>query len=69
MNKTSDKGSSSRFKGVSWGKSDNKWISAICVNQQRFRIGAFANELDAARAYDAKAREMFGEFARLNFQD
>jgi hypothetical protein len=32
----------------------------------RYNLGSFLNELDAARAYNAKAQELFGEFANLN---
>ena len=32
-------------------------------------IGSFPTAEDAARAYDAKAREIWGEFARCNFND
>ncbi len=30
-------------------------------------LGRFAREEDAAMAYDEKARELYGEFARTNF--
>jgi hypothetical protein len=32
-------------------------------------IGYFDTEVEAARAYDEKARILFGQFARLNFPD
>lgn len=34
---------------------------------KKFNLGGYATQELAARAYDAKARELFGEFARCNF--
>lgn len=31
--------------------------------------GRFTSEVEAARAYDTRAREVYGEFASLNFED
>ena len=31
------------------------------------RLGYFTDDTEAARAYDYKAVELFGEFARVNF--
>jgi hypothetical protein len=57
---------SSRFKGVSWHKRLRKWCAHIGVNRGLIHLGYFTNELDAARSYDAAAREHFGEFAKFN---
>lgn len=61
--------SKSGFKGVSWSKSNNGWIAQIRRDGLRKHIGTFAKAEDAARAYDAAAIEIHGEFARLNFAD
>jgi len=58
---------SSRFKGVHWNKRDKKWIARIGVEKRRINLGSFHDEEDAARAYDAAAKQYFGEYARLNF--
>lgn len=57
----------SRFKGVSWSFDGNIWVAQICVNGHNRRLGRFPFEEEAARAYDAAAREAHGEFACLNF--
>lgn len=57
---------SSKYKGVSWNKSLNKWISSICLNRNNIYIGSFINEKEAAIAYNEKAEDIFGEFAYLN---
>jgi hypothetical protein len=58
---------SSRYIGVSFNKHRQKWIAYIRHKGIRIWLGAFDNEIDAARAYDAAAKKYFGEFARLNF--
>lgn len=60
-----DRGSS-RFKGVYWAKKANKWAACIKKNYHTIGLGAFSDELDAARAYNEAATRIFGEFARLN---
>jgi hypothetical protein len=32
-----------------------------------YNLGRFDDEVDAAKAYDVKALELFGEFANCNF--
>ncbi|MBN2129633.1 MAG: HNH endonuclease [Sedimentisphaerales bacterium] len=58
---------SSRFKGVSWHKKSAKWRAGIRFKGEQIWLGYFVDEVEAAQAYDAKAVELFGEFARLNF--
>ena len=65
-NSSSKKGSSSSFKGVCWHKASRKWQAGIKVNRKSIHLGLFATEQQAAAAYDASAKEHFGEFARLN---
>lgn len=48
---------------------DKKYIKAcIQYNGKGIHIGNFKREIDAARAYDQKAKELFGDFAYLNFK-
>jgi len=66
-NRSKQRGTSSRFKGVHWNKRQQRWVAYLYVNRKRIYLGIFADELSAARAYDAFARKHFGEFAKLNF--
>ena len=63
------KGGTSAYKGVCFIKKRKRWVSAITFNKKRFQIGYFKDEICAAKAYDLKARELFGEYARTNFPE
>jgi len=58
---------SSKFKGVYWHKTNQKWAAHIKHNYKSIHLGLFNNETDAAKAYDKRAEELFGEFAKTNF--
>ena len=62
-------GSSSRFKGVGYSKDRQKWFAKAYFEGERIWLGYHVEEIEAARAYDAKAVELFGEFAHLNFPE
>ena len=48
----------------------DKWYARICdPGETPYDSGYFVEEVDAARAYDRKAVELAGEFARLNFPE
>ena len=56
----------SKFKGVARNKLANKWIAQIKFEYKNIGLGYFKSEIKAARAYNKKAKELFGEFAKLN---
>lgn len=66
MNKTKRRGVSSIYKGVSFFKKGGKWMAQITSAGKSIYLGYFVCEIDAARAYNTKATELFGEFANLN---
>ena len=61
--------STSRFKGVYFDKQTRKWIAKIGYNGKTIHLGSFEDEVEAAKAYDRKAYELFGDFAYLNFPE
>jgi hypothetical protein len=52
---------SSKYKGVS-----GQWIARIQAGKSVIHIGTFKTEKEAAGAYNKKALELYGRFARLN---
>ena len=59
--------SSSPWKGVYWDKGAGKWRAHIRINGKKKCIGNFTTAEDAAKAYDAEAIRLFGDFAKPNF--
>lgn len=59
-------GITSQYKGVHFRKDSKKYRASIRINGKLKSLGSFQSELDAARAYDAAAKKMFGDFARGN---
>ena len=63
------KSTTSLFKGVHWNKNAQKWSAQITCNSKKSFLGYFNDEIEAAKAYDKKAKNLFREFAKLNFGD
>jgi len=67
-NKSKVRKFSSNFIGVSFNKNLGKYISFIGYDNIQETIGHFEDEIDAAKARDERAKEVFKEFAKLNFE-
>jgi hypothetical protein len=59
----------SQYKGIfaRKRKSGIAYVAVVKFNQKRYYAGTYDTPIEAARAYDRKARELFGEFACVNF--
>ena len=69
---------SSKYSGVSLKKRHGKgkffrpfkhWLVVITFNDRSIYVGCFDVEEDAAAAHDKRVKELFGEYAYLNFPD
>ena len=61
--------SRSQYKGVRYDKRKQKWVAEITHRGKKHYLGSFNEEIQAAKAYDPQARQLFGPFAHLNFPD
>ena len=57
---------SSKYKGVSWSEAHGHWRSTIKLNGKAHYVGQFDSEVEAAKAYNLKAKELFGQWAKIN---
>lgn len=56
----------SAYKGVSRTRG-GRWRAYIAPGGKQKHLGIYDSEEDAARAYDRAARDLYGEYALLNF--
>ena len=66
MNMRIPRHNTSGYKGVSWDKSRSLWSAKLMFEQKTINLGRFKTAELAAEAYNKKARELFGEYAKLN---
>lgn len=71
FNKSLPKSNKSGFKGVCYEKrnKNKKWRAYITHNAKNMSLGCHKTKEEAAMAYDKKAKELFGEYAYLNFPE
>lgn len=65
INSAINSNNTSGYKGVH--RMGDSWCARIGYDGKRLHLGLFVTAEDAARAYDAAARKLFGDIARLNF--
>lgn len=56
----------SGYRGVHFEKYTQKFRAEIIARGKRYRLGRFDTAISAAKAYNRKAKELYGAFARLN---
>jgi hypothetical protein len=56
----------SKYKGVHWDKTGERWIAKVGVNYKKVFLGSFSSEEEAAVAYNKAATKIFGEYAVMN---
>lgn len=68
-NKRINRNNRSGYKGVSWVAKSKNWRASIRLNNKTFHLGYYYDPENAARAYDKKAKELFGDYCLLNFPE
>jgi hypothetical protein len=58
-----------RYKGVYYNKLCKKYYAQIKINHKSYHLGMFQTAEEAAKKYDEKAYSIYGEYAKLNFDN
>lgn len=66
QNRSKNRKSISKYKGVTWYKNPKKWGSRITFYRKNLFIGLFNNEIEAALAYNDASKKYHGKFAYPN---
>jgi len=63
------RGGKTHYNGIRWDKNRKKWQVRLTINGRRESFGYYADETEAAKAYDRVAKKYRGEYACLNFSE
>ena len=69
MNRQINSNNTTGYKGVTFRKDTGKYRAHITKDGKRNWLGQYRTIEEAARAYNEKAIELFGEFTKLNIID
>jgi len=58
LNYTTNKAPTSKFTGVCWDKSRNKWFASIKIDSKQKNLGRFDCEIEASNAYLSKLKQL-----------
>jgi len=58
-----------RYNGIRYYKDTKKWQVRLTIKGRRLSFGCYADEQEAAKAYDAVAKKYHREYAVLNFPE
>lgn len=56
----------SKYRGVFWASRNKRWQAQIKINGKTKYLGQFKEEVDAAKAYDIAAKQLFGNDCYTN---
>lgn len=59
----------SKFRGVSYLGWHGRYLAYVNANGKREYLGYFDTDIEAAKARDARAKELHGKYVRLNFEN
>lgn len=69
FNRPGNKGSSSKYKGVSWCEGTKSWRAMAGISGEVFQIGRFKTEIEAAKEYDKFVKNSHGEYMKANIME